>query len=260
MKKNLLNRFAFSLLLFLFAWPGQSRSQVANVSQTTVANVFPSDVNQPIVVITINISTPGYTLGTIYLSTAISTVSAISNAKVFYTGNVNSFSTANQFGSTVTSPNGAFSMNAGSPLPLLTGNNYFWVTYDITNEAVFCDTVDALCSSITGSTGSLTPVPSDPPGFAVVGDQDCVFTGFANGPATVHAILFPNPSDGKFSIQLPTGNGDRYITVFNLVGEKVFECTSAAGETDLSHLPQSVYFLQIRNQKNNYSEKIVIMQ
>jgi hypothetical protein len=259
MKKNLRNPFSFFLFV-LMAASVDCKSQVANVSQTTVTNVFPSDVNQPIVVVTINVSTPGYTLGTIYLSTAISTVSALSNAKVFYTGSVNSFSTANQFGSTVTSPNGAFSMNAGSPFPLLTGNNYFWVTYDITNEAVFCDTVDALCSSITGSTGSLTPVPSDPPGFAVVGDQDCVFTGFVNGPAAAHAVLFPNPSNGKFSIQLPASNDELYITVFNAVGEKVFECTSEGGATDLSRLPKAVYCLQIRNEKNIYSDKIVIMK
>ncbi len=86
-------------------------------------------------------------------------VGDISNAKVYFTGSTNTFSTATQFGSTVTGPNGVFYVN-GSQALVANATNYFWLTYDLTAGAVTGDSVDAQCDSITGSGSMGTVVPA----------------------------------------------------------------------------------------------------
>jgi hypothetical protein len=88
----------------------------------------------------------------------------ISNAKVFYTGTSSSFSTATQFGSTVASPNGSFSISGTQTLS--EGTNYFWLTYDIPSTGVLGDYIDATCPSIIGSgtMGTVVPTVTSPDG------------------------------------------------------------------------------------------------
>lgn len=88
----------------------------------------------------------------------------ITNAKVWYTGTSSTFAAVNQFGSTFSAPNGAFTVNGSQTLA--DGTNYFWVTYDISGSAVSGDFVDAECNSITGSgtLGTQTPTVQAPAG------------------------------------------------------------------------------------------------
>lgn len=88
----------------------------------------------------------------------------ISNAKVYYTGLYNSFSTATQFGTTVASPNGSFSISGTQALS--DGVNYFWLTFDVPTTAVLGDVIDATCQSLTGSgtMGTVTPTVMNPDG------------------------------------------------------------------------------------------------
>jgi hypothetical protein len=257
MKKFLLNGLCVVFILLTCILINTAEAQVvANVSQTTVGAVFPGDVDQPIVVITINVGTAGYSLYSFFLSTGSSTPTAIANAKVFYTGTSNSFSTGNQFGSTVSSPNGAFTISSGGPFPLPFGLSHFWVTYDITLEAAFCDTVDAICNSIYGSLGTFAPVPSDPAGFAVVGDQDCITTGLAEQPIENNAFVFPNPSDGNFSIRQNEGRENILVMIFNALGEKVFETIGT--DIHLIDLPPAVYLLKAVKDNCTYNSRVII--
>ena len=82
----------------------------------------------------------------------------ISNAKVYYTGNSNSFATTTQFGSTLASPSGAF--NITGTKTLVDGVNYFWLSFDVPNSASLGDFVDATCESITGSGSMGTVIPT----------------------------------------------------------------------------------------------------
>jgi hypothetical protein len=257
MKNFLLNRLCLVFVLLISILINTAEAQVvANVSQTTVSAVFPGDVDQPIVVITMNVGTAGYSLYSFFLSTGISTPTAIANAKVFYTGTSNSFSTGTQFGSTVASPNGAFTISSGGPFPLPVGLSHFWVTYDITLEAVFCDTVDALCSSIYGSLGTFSPVPSDPAGYAVIGDQDCIPTNFAEQLIETDAFVFPNPSAGNFLVRLNEGSENIPVMVFNLMGEKVFETTGS--DIHLVNLPPAIYLLRAIKDNCTYNSRVII--
>lgn len=92
----------------------------------------------------------------------------ITNAKVYYTGNNSAFGTSNQFGSTVASPNGTF--NITGTQTLLSGTNYFWLTYDVPSGAVAGNSVDAECTQITiGS--DRTPTVTAPPGVRHVAER-----------------------------------------------------------------------------------------
>ncbi|MSQ79016.1 MAG: hypothetical protein EXR21_04970, partial [Flavobacteriaceae bacterium] len=69
------------------------------------------------------------------------------NAKVFYTGSSSSFATTTQFGSTIAAPNGA--MRFAGATPLVSGDNNFWITYNVPSGAVVGDSIAAPVSKVT---------------------------------------------------------------------------------------------------------------
>ena len=91
----------------------------------------------------------------------------ITNAKLWYSGDSPYFYDAEQVGSTYSSPNGTF--NISTDQELISGDNYFWLTYDIASNAVSGNLVDAECSQITltdefNTSSNYTPSPSAPSG------------------------------------------------------------------------------------------------
>ncbi|HAG15109.1 MAG TPA: hypothetical protein DCG69_01095 [Bacteroidales bacterium] len=73
-------------------------------------------------------------------------------------------------------------------------------------------------------------------------------------------MVYPNPNDGKFYIQLKDSFVSNYkIEVFNLVGMKVLETTSSTQKTEINInlLKQGVYFVRVDDGKNIYTQKIV---
>jgi hypothetical protein len=101
------------------------------------------------------------------LNTAGSTSAAdITGAKIYYTGTSSTFSAVNQFGSTVTNPSGAFSITGSRTL--LTGTNYFWLTYDIAPGATNGNLADAQCNSITVGGTPNTPSVTNPAGSRTI--------------------------------------------------------------------------------------------
>ena len=146
-------------------------STMSYASSTTTQNTIPLVVNSTNnQIIGIQVATNGslnpFSITQMKLTTTGSTNPAtdLRNAKIFYTGNTPAFSTATQYGTTVTNPVGTFYMT-GSQV-LAAGTNYFWLTYDITPGATQNDFVDATCDSIVGTSpmGAVQPVPPNPPG------------------------------------------------------------------------------------------------
>lgn len=91
--------------------------------------------------------------------------SDIANAKVYFTGTSSTFATTTQYGSTITAPNGPFTVTGSQ---VLTGGfanttNYFWLVYDITCGATAADSVDAECTSVNVG-GAQTPTVTAPAG------------------------------------------------------------------------------------------------
>lgn len=94
-------------------------------------------------------------------------ISAISNAKLYYTANNGDFKAVNQFGATQVNPNGDFSFTGTRNLA--TGINYFWLTYDISSIAVIDDIFDAECISVIVSAETYTPADINPTGTRKIG-------------------------------------------------------------------------------------------
>jgi hypothetical protein len=88
--------------------------------------------------------------------------SYIGNAQLFYTGASSTFDTIAQLGSTVTNPSSTFNFNGTQAL--VTGTNYFWLTYDISATAPSEQTIDAAVTQITVGGSSYAPTVTSPSG------------------------------------------------------------------------------------------------
>ncbi|MBX7108599.1 MAG: T9SS type A sorting domain-containing protein [Chitinophagales bacterium] len=90
----------------------------------------------------------------------------VTGVKVYATGQSPVFSTGNLFGSAT---------NLSSPVSgaqtLNTGNNYFWVTYDVAPAATLGDYLDVSCNQLqlTGAAGTQVPAVTSPDGSRQVG-------------------------------------------------------------------------------------------
>ena len=135
----------------------------------------------------------------------------IANAKMYFTGTSSTFSSANQFGSTFTSPNGTFTFNGSQVLS--TGINYFWLTYDITSTPDFGDTIDACCNSIvmSGSGGTQTPSVTCPIGNSTVNIIYCSPSS-TNGSLSGDGIsnIFLSGDAGGIDISPVVGNNTSF--------------------------------------------------
>ncbi len=114
--------------------------------------------NNPLSLTSITFNTTGST----------NAIGDIAAAKVFYTTGPE-FSTATQFGSTLNNPSGTFSI-AGTQA-LVTGNNYFWLAYDIKPTATADNNIDAQCTQFLTSESGTTKTPSatNPTGVRKIG-------------------------------------------------------------------------------------------
>ena len=133
----------------------------AKVVTAPITSVTPSTTNAVVAKLRVYVSGSAPTQPLNATSITVGTTGTtnrndISNLKVYYSGNSSTFNnTATQFGSTVTVPT-ANNVVAGSA-SLLTGDNYFWVTYDIKSTATINNFIDATIRSITTNSVARTP-------------------------------------------------------------------------------------------------------
>ncbi len=176
------------------------------------------------------------------LSTNGSTDAAndITNAKVYYTGASATFATGTQFGSTVSSPNGSFSVSGTQTL--VAGTNYFWVVYDIAGGAADGNVVDAECATVTVNSIARTPVATAPAGTrSIDGPPEYASfpysTGFetgafenewdvssSNGFGRVQVTTANTPSAGSYHMTMDVNTDDNFATNYadlyiNLAGQ-----------------------------------------
>ena len=83
-------------------------------------------------------------------------IAAIASAKIFYSGSDSVFSNTQQFGSTVLNPNGGYSFTGSQAL--VSGNNYFWLVYAVSSQALTGDSLSANLNSYVFNGVSQTPV------------------------------------------------------------------------------------------------------
>ncbi|MEP7168681.1 MAG: PKD-like domain-containing protein, partial [Bacteroidota bacterium] len=152
-----------------------------------------------------------FNLTSIVLSTAGCTNPAtdITNAKVYFTGLNNVFSATTQFGSTATSPNGAYTVNGSAALS--EGTNYFWVTYDITSIATIGNILSGCCTQLVGSgtMGTRTPSVTCPTGSQTI-SQVGSWTLVASTPPHSNGGEMLLLSDGTVLCKTFSGGSDGY--------------------------------------------------
>ncbi|MBL7905601.1 MAG: choice-of-anchor J domain-containing protein [Bacteroidales bacterium] len=145
--------------------PANMAFTAATTLTASTLPVLPGATDQPVVALQVQ------TTGTLnafdltsvtFNTTGTTNVSDLTAARVYYTSGT-TFSTSNQFGTTITNPSGALTFTG--TLPLNGGSNYFWLCYDISNSATIFNVVDATCSEfITSEPATRTPTATDPAG------------------------------------------------------------------------------------------------
>ncbi len=73
-------------------------------------------------------------------------------------------------------------------------------------------------------------------------------------------LIYPNPSDGKFVIDLKNKNLVKKLVVYSLDGRLVYQCSDIQNsvQLDLSNLDKGNYLLHIVSESEDYSQKITI--
>ena len=84
--------------------------------------------------------------------------------------------------------------------------------------------------------------------------EDCTAVSEANGVGTV---VYPNPTYGKVRIE---AEGIQSIGIFNLLGEKVFDCSANGDvfEYDFGHQEAGIYFIQVVTTKGVESIRVIV--
>ena len=72
-------------------------------------------------------------------------------------------------------------------------------------------------------------------------------------------LLFPNPFEDSVSISFPRTAENPNLTIFSIVGQKVFEKKLSNNETTLplNRLLSGVYFYQIQSKNNIQTGKLI---
>ena len=75
-------------------------------------------------------------------------------------------------------------------------------------------------------------------------------------------IVYPNPSNGTFRIELPNNGNPAIITIVNLMGE-VVASKNVSGNTnlvdfELNNLPTGNYIVRVNIGGEVYREKVII--
>ncbi|MEA3505737.1 MAG: DUF4465 domain-containing protein [Bacteroidota bacterium] len=174
------------------------------------------------------------------LSTEGSTANTdIANAKVYYTGASNSFATTNQFGESFASPDGEFTISAEQEL--VKGTNYFWLAFDISDNATAGNFVDATCNKISVSGTEHTPTTTSPEGNREI--KQALSGEYTIAPENGDYSSFTNAiSDltelgvsGAVTFNVASGTYDEYIILPEIIGTsetKTITFKSQSGNND----------------------------
>ena len=141
-------------------------------------------------------------------TTGTTSLSDITNLKVWYTGTSSTFATGTQFGTTVAAP-GATQTVTGTQA-LSNGTNYFWVSYDLPSGATLLNVVDGEITSVTVAGSPQTPSVTSPTGSRKIKGQYCTPT-YSNG--TTSSDIITNITYGGIN-NTTTGSSSPYLTYY----------------------------------------------
>ncbi len=122
---------------------------------------------------------------------------------------------------------------------------------------------------LTGPSSNLNRNPNSPirnrTDFWLVklDSNGCLYptTACVNGiteTATLQAKLYPNPTTGTLTIELPNGQGGN-MALYNLLGQSVYQTTLAGGQTTLAlNLPPGLYLYRITSGGKAVNGKLLV--
>lgn len=144
----------------------------STTTQTILDDVVKGSVNNQVIGIEVLTNSNGslnpLTVGDINFSSIGTTnPNEIGKARLFYTGLKPTFDTLTPVGNITTNFSNSFSINPSQSL--LPGKNYFWLSYNITANAVLDNKIDARCNFITVTNIQRVPSVSSPFGNRQVG-------------------------------------------------------------------------------------------
>ncbi len=184
-------------------------------TQTVTSTIFSGSTNNQVlglqVVVTgtcSSITTTAFNLNT----TGSTAATDIANAKIYYTGTTNVFSTNNLFGTT-NNPNGTYTISGSQALNLGAGTYYFWLTYDLIGSAVASHIIDGQLVSSVVSGNTFTPTTGNPSGSRTVSTN--VFYSIAAGSWS-STTNWSRTSGGASCSCAPTG-GNGFVYVNNSI-------------------------------------------
>ncbi len=181
------------------------------------------------VILRVNVAVKGNTGTPVFnklsLNTTGTTTNAdILNANVYYTGGTNVFSTTTPFGTTAVSPSGSFDVTGTQNLA--SGNNYFWVTFDVSGSASITNILSANVDSLNIDGNKYTTTNPLGSGRTVSGNM--VFNSVTASHADLTKIPSPSTNSQIMRIVIDMGTGlPVNLTDLNL---------NANGTTDTSNI------------------------
>jgi hypothetical protein len=71
------------------------------------------------------------------------------------------------------------------------------------------------------------------------------------------SAIYPNPSEGEFTIEL--GEEHSTVTVYNSIGQVVYQQHDLSGTRTMNlNLNPGMYFVNVRSEKANSTQKVII--
>ena len=150
-------------------------------------------------------------------------------------------------------------LSAGNP-----GCNYMWSTTETTESIMVSSTIDAVINYYVIVTDNIGCIGND---LITVTFVTC--TSLEDNDKTPQINIFPNPSSGKFKIQIsdPESLRDKSevnMQIMSIHGQIIHKenfminSSSFTKELDLSKLPKGIYFISFRNQNFVKTEKLLV--
>jgi len=94
----------------------------------------------------------------------------------------------------------------------------------------------------------------------------CLFscsTGINENNNNSFINLYPNPSDGKITIEISKGDdiNANQISIYNSIGSLVWQNSNSEAliNIDISSFQKGIYFLKVQNKNNIHTEKIIVL-
>lgn len=212
----------------------------STTTQTNTGLVMTNTTNNQIIGIEVVV---GGQIGTLtanqfnFSTNGTTSLTDLTNAKLWFTGPSSSFATTTQVGATITDfTGGIFTITPNTSLA--PGTNYFWLTYDLPTTAVANNFIDAECLSIVLSSGTFTPTITAPVGSRkILGTLSGDYTVGTNGD-------FVNLSNAFSAINAVGLSGNTTLNIISNITETSIATLNQWAETP----PSSNYTLLIQPQ------------